>query len=133
VVVEPGQRVTFTHTITASSDAELTPGFFVMRGDKAVVDTTYARMRGHALPLRAGESASVTWSLAFNLPAGVYEIGYHVGDIGGGYHDHQSRGVIVTVGDDPRVRGDAYVGLQLEERRGERALDRVTVTAGSLP
>jgi ABC-type polysaccharide/polyol phosphate transport system ATPase subunit len=133
VVVEPGQRVTFTHAMTASSDVELTPGFFVMRGEKAVVDTTYARMRGHALRLRAGESASVTWSLAFNLPAGVYEIGYHVGDIGGGYHDHQSRGIIVTVGDDPRVRGDAYVGLQLEERRGERALDRVTVTAGSLP
>jgi ABC-type polysaccharide/polyol phosphate transport system ATPase subunit len=133
LVVEAGQRVTFTHAMTASSDVELSPGIFVMRGEKAVVDTTYARMRGHALRLRAGESVSVTWSLAFNLPAGVYEIGYHVGDIGGGYHDHQSRGIIVTVGDDPRVRGDAYVGLQLEERRGERALDRVTATAGSLP
>ncbi len=115
VLVDPGERVTFSHTISATSDCELTPGFFVTRGDKPVVDTTYARMRGHPLRLREGETATVEWSLAFNLPAGVYEIGYHVGDFDGGYHEHQSRACIVTVGDDPRVRGDAYVALEMME------------------
>jgi ABC-type polysaccharide/polyol phosphate transport system ATPase subunit len=115
VVVDPGQRVTFTHTIAASCDSELTPGFFVSRGDKTVVSTTYARMRGHPLRLRAGESTTIRWSLSFNLPAGVYEIGFHIGDHAGGYHEHQTRACIVTVGDDPRVKEDSYVALQLDE------------------
>ena len=51
------------------------------RAEKAVVDTTYARMRGHSLRLKAGETVKIEWSLAFNLPAGVYEVGYHIGDI----------------------------------------------------
>jgi hypothetical protein len=55
--------------------------------------------------------------MAFNLPAGVYEIGYHVGEAGGGYHDYKSRGIIVTVGDDPRVKGESFFDLRLEERR----------------
>ena len=58
----------------------------------------------------------------FNLPAGVYEVGYHLGDIAGGYHEYQSRACIVTVGDDPRVIGDSYVNLHLDahpvEERG---------------
>ena len=58
--------------------------------------------------------------MAFNLPAGVYEIGYHVGETGGGYHDYRSRGIIVTVGDDPRVKGESFVDLRLEERRHDR-------------
>ena len=60
--------------------------------------------------------------MAFNLPAGVYEIGYHIGDIAGGYHEHQSRSCIVTVGDDPRVKGEAYVALELDESGAERLL-----------
>ena len=115
MLVDPGQRVTFTHTITASRDVELTPGFFVSRGDKPVVSTTYARMRGQALRLRAGETTTIRWSLAFNLPAGVYEIGCHIGDLAGGYHEHQTRACIVTVGNDPRVKGDSYVALELDE------------------
>lgn len=113
VIVEPGERVTFTHTIIASADCDLTPGFWVSRGEKPVVDTTYARMRGQPLRLRAGETTSIGWSMAFNLPAGVYEVGHHIGSAAGGYHEHQSRACIVTVGDDPRVKGDAYVALEL--------------------
>jgi ABC-type polysaccharide/polyol phosphate transport system ATPase subunit len=132
VLVDPGERVTFTHTISASANCELTPGFFVTRGDKPVVDTTYARMRGHPLRLREGETATVEWSLAFNLPAGVYEIGYHIGDFGGGYHEHQSRACIVTVGDDPRVRGDAYVALELvESATGVRTPSSARLSAGA--
>ena len=119
ILVDPGERVTFTHTITALADSELTPGFMLSRGEKTVVDTTYARMRGHSWPLRAGETATISWSLAFNLPAGVYEIGYHIGDIAGGYHEHQSRACIVTVGDDPRVKSEAYVALEMDESRSE--------------
>ena len=134
VMVEPGERVTFTHIITAIADCELTPGFFVTRGDKPVVDTTYARMRGQPLRLRAGETARIRWSLSFNLPAGVYEIGHHIGDFGGGYHEHQSRACIVTVGDDPRVRGDSYVALELDESGVDaRVLSRAPSGAGVLP
>jgi ABC-type polysaccharide/polyol phosphate transport system ATPase subunit len=134
ILVDPGERVTFTHTITASADCELTPGFIVSKGDKAVVETTYARMRGHSLQLREGETAIINWSLAFNLPAGVYEIGYHIGDIAGGYHEHQSRTCIVTVGDDPRVKGESYVALQLGESRSDgRVLTPASSRAGVLP
>jgi lipopolysaccharide transport system ATP-binding protein len=117
LVVAPGERVVFRHTFEAKSNSELTPGFFVSRGGKTVLDTTYARMLGRSLRLNAGETASVEWSMAFNLPAGVYEIGYHVGEAGGGYHDYKSRGIIVTVGDDPRVKGESFFDLRLEERR----------------
>jgi lipopolysaccharide transport system ATP-binding protein len=119
IVVDPGQRVMFAHTVVASADSELSPGFFVTRAGKVVVDTTYARMLGHPLRLRAGETARIAWTLSFNLPAGVYEIGYHIGDIAGGYHDHQSRACIVTVGNDPRVKGDSYVALELDESRAD--------------
>jgi homopolymeric O-antigen transport system ATP-binding protein len=132
-LVDPGERVTFTHTITADADCELTPGFFVTRGEKPVVDTTYARMRGHPLRLRAGETVSIRWSLAFNLPAGVYEVGHHVGNFSGGYHEHESRACIVTVADDPRVRGDAYVALELDEPGVDvRALNPLSSGAGVL-
>ena len=134
IVVNPGERVEFTHTFTSSIDTELTPGFFVRRGGRHVIDTTYARMRGHPLRLRAGEAATIDWSLTFNLPAGVYEVGYHIGDIDGGYHDHRSAACIVTVGDDPRVKSDVYVGMQLEERRDSQlVLEGTPRGASSLP
>jgi len=134
LLVEPGERVTFTHVLTALADVEIGPGFFISRGEKAVVDTTYARMRGHPLRLKAGETVQVEWSLAFNLPAGVYEVGYHIGNIAGGYHEYQSRACIVTVGDDPRVKGDSYVALRLETQRVEDPELQVTTSrAGLLP
>lgn len=134
IVVDPGQRVEFTHTVTASVDSDLTPGFFVRRGDKNVIETTYARVLGHPLRLRSGETTSITWSLSFNLPAGVYEVGYHVRDIEGRYHDHRNRACVVTVGDDPRVKSDSYVGLQLEERRdGGVTYDRSLLGADCHP
>jgi ABC-type polysaccharide/polyol phosphate transport system ATPase subunit len=134
MVVNPGQRVTFVHTIVATKDSDLTPGFFVSRGGKAVADTTYARMLGHPLRLKAGETSVVEWSLAFNLPAGVYEIGYHVGAVGGGYHDYRTRACIVTVADDPRVKSEAFVDLRLEERRdGARAIETFRADPVLLP
>jgi ABC-type polysaccharide/polyol phosphate transport system ATPase subunit len=131
LVVGPGERVTFTHTVTATEGVELAPGFFVNRGEKTVVDTTYARMRGHPLRLRAGDTVKIEWSLAFNLPAGIYEVGYHIGNIAGGYHEYQTRACIVTVGDDPRVKGDAFVGLQLDAHRVEDAALHVVARAGA--
>ncbi len=134
LVVGPGERVTFTHTVSALEDVELGPGFFVHRGEKTVVDTTYARMRGHPLRMRAGDTVKIEWSLAFNLPAGVYEVGYHIGNIAGGYHEYQSRACIVTVGDDPRVKGDSFVALHLDAHRIENPSLHVTASgAGVLP
>ena len=83
LIVSPGERVMFTHTVKALEDVELGPGFFMSRGEKTVLDTTYARMRGHPLRMRAGDTVKIEWSLAFNLPAGVYEVGYHVGTLRG--------------------------------------------------
>jgi ABC-type polysaccharide/polyol phosphate transport system ATPase subunit len=134
LVVGPGERVTFLHTVKALADVELGPGFFVSRGEKTVVDTTYARMRGHPLRLKAGDTVQIEWSLAFNLPAGVYEVGYHIGNIAGGYHEYQSRACIVTVGDDPRVKGDSFVALRLEAHRTEHQALHVTASgAGVVP
>ncbi|MDQ2767019.1 MAG: Wzt carbohydrate-binding domain-containing protein, partial [Gemmatimonadota bacterium] len=127
IVIDAGERLAFDHSVTATSDSDLTPGFFVRRGGKYVVETTYARVRGHPLRLRAGETASVRWSLAFNLPAGVYEVGYHVRDIDGGYHDYKNRACTVTVGDDPRVKGEVYVALELSERMEEAEVPDVTL------
>ena len=78
---------------------------------------TYARMLGRPLHVTDGEVASFHWSMAFNLPAGVYEVGYHIAEAAGGYHDHKSRAYLVTVGDDPRVTGESFVDLRLEARR----------------
>jgi lipopolysaccharide transport system ATP-binding protein len=134
LVVGPGERVAFTHTVNALEDVELGPGFFIHRGEKTVVDTTYARMRGHPLRMRAGDTVKIEWSLAFNLPAGVYEVGYHIGNIAGGYHEYQSRACIVTVGDDPRVKGDSFVALHLDAHRIENPSLHVTASgAGVLP
>jgi lipopolysaccharide transport system ATP-binding protein len=134
LLVGPGERVTFTHTVTAIEDVEIGPGFFVNKAEKTVVDTTYARMRGHSLRLKAGETVQVEWSLAFNLPAGVYDVGYHLGNIAGGYHEYQSRACMVTVGDDPRVKGDSFVALRLEARHVEsQPLEVVVSRAGVLP
>jgi ABC-type polysaccharide/polyol phosphate transport system ATPase subunit len=115
VVVPPGEQLTFAHTFTAAETIDLTPGFFIRRGDRMVTDTSYARMLGHPLRLRAGETTTLRWSLSMNLPAGIYEVGCHIEDIKGGYHDYSNKACVVTVGDDPRVKGDSYVGLKLEE------------------
>ena len=134
LVVAPGERVVFTHTISARSDSDLTPGFFVSKAGKLVVDTTYARMLGRTLKLKAGETATVEWSMAFNLPAGVYEVGYHVAETAGGYHDYKSRGFVLTVGDDPRVKGESFVDLRLDERRHDaRAIETFRADPVFLP
>src|SRR6185437_14389358 len=113
--VDPGEQLTFTHTFAATRGCDITPGFFIRRGDRVVTDTTYARMLGRPLHLSAGETRTLRWSMSMHLPAGVYEVGCHLGDIEGGYHEYTNRLCVVTVGDDPRVKGDSYVGLKLEE------------------
>jgi ABC-type polysaccharide/polyol phosphate transport system ATPase subunit len=115
-VIEPGQRVTFSHVVAAQEQATLSPGFFIRRGDRIVTDTTYARVLGRPLVVQTGATATIVWSLAFNFPAGVYEVGYHLADIEGGYHEYRVRACIVTVADDPRVKGDSFVGLTLNDR-----------------
>ena len=73
----PAARV-FTHTFEArESRAHARILRDSRRQDRG--DTTYARMLGHPLRL-AGGNCEFRWSMAFNLPAGVYEIGYHMGD-----------------------------------------------------
>lgn len=114
-VVEPGQRVTFRHVVSAEEPVTLSPGLFIRRGDRFVTDTTYARVLGRPLVVQTGATATIVWSLAFNFPAGVYEVGYHLADIKGGYHEYHSRACFVTVADDPRVKSDSYVGLTLSD------------------
>ena len=61
-------------------------------------------------------------------------MGYHVGNVAGGYHEYKSRGVIVTVGDDPRVKGESFVALRLDAHRIEDPSLQVTASrAGVLP
>jgi len=112
-VVEAGERVTFAHTFTADRDVSLSPGFHVRRDGRFVLDTTYGRVRAESLSVAAGETVTLTWTMSFNFPAGVYEVGYHLEDESGGYHEYESHGFVVTVADDQRVRADCYVGLEL--------------------
>ncbi|MDP9201094.1 MAG: polysaccharide ABC transporter ATP-binding protein [Gemmatimonadota bacterium] len=112
-VVDPGQRVTFTQEFVTERDVSLTPGFFMKRDNKMVVATTYGRMHGQPLLARAGECLRLDWTLSLNVPAGAYEVGHHLEDASGGYHDFQSHGCVVTVRDDPRVVADCYVGLDV--------------------
>jgi lipopolysaccharide transport system ATP-binding protein len=113
-IVDPGERVSFTHTFVAERDLTLSPGFHVRRDGRFVLDTTYGRMRAEPLAVAAGETVTLTWTMSFNFPAGVYEVGHHLEDLAGGYHDYESRACVMTVGDDPRVRADCYAGLELE-------------------
>ena len=113
-VVRPGERVAFTHTFVAEREVTVSPGFHVRRDGRFVLDTTYGRMRAEPLVVAAGETVTLTWTMSFNFPAGVYEIGHHLEDLSGGYHDYESRGFVMTVGDDPRVRADCYAALELD-------------------
>lgn len=113
-IVQPGERVAFTHTFVAERDLVLSPGFHVRRDGRFVLDTTYGRMRAEPLHVVAGETMALTWTMTFNFPAGVYEVGHHLEDLSGGYHDYESRSFVMTVGDDPRVRADCYAALELD-------------------
>lgn len=115
IVVKQGERITFEHTFTASKPIDATPGFFIRRGDRVVTDTTYARMRGRPLSMNAGDTRTLRWSMVMNFPAGVYEIGCHLEDVDGIYHEYTNGACVVTVGDDPRVKSDSYVDLQLND------------------
>jgi lipopolysaccharide transport system ATP-binding protein len=112
-VVDPGQRVTFTQEFVTERDVLLTPGFFMRRDNRMVVATTYGRMHGEPFLARAGQCLRVDWTLSLNVPAGAYEVGHHLEDASGGYHDFQSHGSVLMVRDDPRVVADCYVGLDV--------------------
>jgi homopolymeric O-antigen transport system ATP-binding protein len=113
-VVNPGQRIRFSHEFVAARDVELTPGFFVMRDGRTVVATTYGRMHGKPFLTRGGQAMRLEWHFTCNLPAGAYEIGYHLEDASGGYHDFQRHGCVITVCDDPRVVADYHVALDVQ-------------------
>lgn len=115
-VVDPGEQVTFTHTFTATRDCSLSPGFHIRRDGRLVLQTTYARIRGEPLRVAEGESASLDWTMSFNLPAGVYAVGYHLEDAEGEFHEYQSKAFVIAVGDELSVVSDCYVALRLSER-----------------
>lgn len=113
LVVDPGQRVKFTQHFIADRDVRLSPGFFIKRDGKMVVATTFGRIHGEPLCIQAGQAASIDWTVSFNVPAGAYEIGHHLEDVNGGYHDFQTHGLVVVVRADPLVVADYYVGLDV--------------------
>ena len=102
-IVDPGQRVTFTQEFVTERDVRLTPGFFMKRDGKTVVDTRMdACTAGRSSPARVG-AMRLDWTLSLNVPAGAYEVGHHLEDAAGGYHDFQSHGCVVTGRDDPQA------------------------------
>ena len=114
-VVDPGDRVTYSHTVVADRDCEISPGLQIRRENRAVVRSSYARMRGEPLRLARGESMTLDWSLFYNFPAGAYTVSHFIEDAQGGYHDFTNGARIVIVGDDPRVKSECYVGMSLEQ------------------
>ena len=114
-VVAPGQRVTYTQTVIADRDCEISPGLQIRRENRAVTLTTYARIYGEPLRLAKGESATLEWSMFYNFAAGAYTVSHFIEDAAGGYHDFLNAARIVIVGDDPRVRSECYLGLTLDQ------------------
>jgi len=114
--VLPGERTTYTHTFIADRDCVLSPGLQIRRDRLVVAQTTYGRMRGEPLRLSEGEMVTLEWTLSLNFPPGAYHISHYLEDAAGGYHDYHDRARIVIVGDDPRVKSECYIALEVEQR-----------------
>ena len=112
-VVMPGQRVVYSHTFVADRACVLSPGLQIRRDRMVVAQTTYGKMRAEPLRLSEGETVTIEWTLSLNFPAGAYQISHYIEDAGGGYHDYHDRARTVIVGDDPRVKSECFVGLEV--------------------
>ena len=131
-VVQPGQRVVYSHTFVAERDCLVSPGLQIRRDRRVVTQTTYGRMRGEPLRLAAGDVTTIEWALSLNFPAGAYQVSHYIVDAAGGYHDYCDAARTVIVADDPRVTGEYYVGLEVTQHAPVRAeIERIVVHAAS--
>lgn len=114
-IVGPGERITYRHTFVADSACSLSPGLQIRAPRRLVAQTTYAKMHGEAIHLAAGDSRTVEWAFSANFPAGAYDVTHYIEDAEGGYHDYHDRALLVIVGNDPRVKSECYLGLEVEQ------------------
>lgn len=131
-IVQPGERVTYSHTFQAERDCLLSPGLQIFKDRREVIQSSYGRMRGVPMKLDAGDVVTVEWTLSLNFRGGAYQISYFLEDGNGGYHDHCDCARMVIVADDPRVVGDYYVDLEVAKRAPVRA-DIVRRGVGTFP
>ncbi len=114
-MVQPGERITYTHTFVADRDCRLSPGIQIRRDRRVVMQSSYGRMRGEPISLAAGETMTVQWSASMNFPGGAYQVSHYLEDAEGGFHDFTDGARIIIVAADPRVVGEYHVGLELEQ------------------
>ena len=112
-VVQPGERVVYSHTFVAERACMLSPGLQIRRDRLVVAQTTYGRMRAEPLRLAEGDVVTVEWTLSLNFPAGAYQVSHYIEDAEGGYHDYHDRARTVIIGDDPRVKSECYIALEV--------------------
>jgi ABC-type polysaccharide/polyol phosphate transport system ATPase subunit len=112
-IANPGERVTYSHTFVADEDCIVSPGLQIRAPRRLMMQTTYGRVTGETIRLRKGESATLQWTLLANFPAGSYDVSHYIEDVHGGYHDFQDCACVLIVGDEPRVKSECYVGLEV--------------------
>jgi lipopolysaccharide transport system ATP-binding protein len=78
--VRPGDHHQYQLSIMANDSCRLSPGMFIARDGMVVFDTTYGRMTSNVMNLKKGQVATLTWDIDLNLPAGVYDLGFHLED-----------------------------------------------------
>ncbi|HEY7896995.1 MAG TPA: polysaccharide ABC transporter ATP-binding protein [Gemmatimonadaceae bacterium] len=121
-MVQPGERITYTHTFVADRDCRLSPGIQIRRDRRVVMQSSYGRMRGEPISVAAGETVTVEWAASMNFPGGAYQVSHYIEDADGGYHDYEDGARIVIVAADPRVVGDYHVDLELQVHAPLRCL-----------
>jgi lipopolysaccharide transport system ATP-binding protein len=75
-----GDHHQYQLSIIANDSCRLSPGMFLARDGMVVFDTTYGRMTSNVMTLEKGQVAKLTWDIDLNLPAGVYDLGFHLED-----------------------------------------------------
>ena len=116
-VVQPGERVVYSHTFVAERACVVSPGLQIRRDRRVVMQTTYGRMHAEPLRLAQGDVLTIDWTLSLNFPAGAYQVSHYIEDVAGGYHDYCDAARTVIVANDPRIVGDYHVDLRVEQRR----------------
>jgi lipopolysaccharide transport system ATP-binding protein len=108
--VNPGDHHQYELSIVANDSCRLSPGLFIARDGMVVFDTTYGRMTGSVMSLQKGQVAKLVWDIDVNLPAGVYDLGFHLEDADGPRYQQYIRSYrTLVVSEDRRCQAQYYL------------------------
>jgi lipopolysaccharide transport system ATP-binding protein len=109
-VVVPGTHHKYELSIKAHDTCRLSPGIFIRRSDTPIFDTTYGLMTGDILTLAKDQTVKLVWDIDLNLPAGSYDIGFHLEDVDhNNFHEYIYRYRTLLVVQDRRCKGEYHL------------------------